>query len=526
MLLDIHILYDALSSYYPQIETRYDGELRLRQARLIRHNSGVFDPDFIYLGMPEDIIAQADALAGVDLISLGAIGDVMLKNHDLSVIMVAETCSEAEVFCALQTCFDRYAQWESSMLKAVARNAPLVEMLQLAASELDNPIAVNDLSLRMIAMGGHLPSDITGTVWESQIEMGYTPSESWKLSSEDLYFFRSHGREAYIPHGLPYESQGYSHLVANIYLQNKLFALLCSSDTNAPFTKGQISLFQHVRDVMELSMVAGRGTAETVDPLYYYLNSLAHGQNVDEKVLDIHLSEMGWSCRGAYLVYAIGDEKGGDLDAARAEFALFRIRNIDIVAMPFYEDGLVGVICNFCGAPPERRFKYHQQLEQLLAGLNMHGGCSMLFTDIRNLRSMVLQSRAALRLPSRAATDSSIVDFQSVYFENLAVLLSEATDLGSLVHPGVTYIMSWDREHGTDLLVCLKNYLANGCNLNRTAKDRFMHRNTLAYRLSKIESILGFSLSEQDEKTRMQLWFSCCIVTESANTAQPCFARM
>ena len=46
---------------------------------------------------------------------------------------------------------------------------------------------------------------------------------------------------------------------------------------------------------------------------------------------------------------------------------------------------------------------------------------------------------------------------------------------------------------GTDLLNTLLTYLKNSGNMNKTASDLHIHRNTLLYRLSKIHNLIGLN---------------------------------
>ncbi len=54
----------------------------------------------------------------------------------------------------------------------------------------------------------------------------------------------------------------------------------------------------------------------------------------------------------------------------------------------------------------------------------------------------------------------------------------------------------YDNENGSFLIDTLVNYYMNGFNIGKTAQMMFVHRNSLQYRLKKIEEILGISLND------------------------------
>ena len=75
-----------------------------------------------------------------------------------------------------------------------------------------------------------------------------------------------------------------------------------------------------------------------------------------------------------------------------------------------------------------------------------------------------------------------------------------------LIHPAVKYLKKYDKKNKTNYLETLREYL--NCALNTTeAVDRlFIHRNTLYYRLKKIEELCEIDLT--DMPTIVCLYFA------------------
>lgn len=67
-------------------------------------------------------------------------------------------------------------------------------------------------------------------------------------------------------------------------------------------------------------------------------------------------------------------------------------------------------------------------------------------------------------------------------------------------------IERYDREHATTYTELLKTYLDNNCKIAETARELFVHRNTLIGKIEKIESIMGKNLN--DKALRERLIFS------------------
>lgn len=66
-------------------------------------------------------------------------------------------------------------------------------------------------------------------------------------------------------------------------------------------------------------------------------------------------------------------------------------------------------------------------------------------------------------------------------------------------------ILFSDNVNKLDLLGTLENFFLNDCNINNTSQKMFIHRNTLVYRIQKIEKILGRSLSSYKNRFVLDL---------------------
>ena len=82
--------------------------------------------------------------------------------------------------------------------------------------------------------------------------------------------------------------------------------------------------------------------------------------------------------------------------------------------------------------------------------------------------------------------------------------LSRSEDLKpfrDLVEPLVRY----DRERGSDLVRTLRVYFACGANASEAADALFLHRNSMLYRLSRIEKLTGADLKNPNVGLILQL---------------------
>jgi DNA-binding PucR family transcriptional regulator len=70
-----------------------------------------------------------------------------------------------------------------------------------------------------------------------------------------------------------------------------------------------------------------------------------------------------------------------------------------------------------------------------------------------------------------------------------------------LVEPLVEH----DRERRSDLVKTLKVYLDVGANASEAADQLFLHRNSMLYRLSRVEKLTGLNLKDPRARLALQL---------------------
>lgn len=87
------------------------------------------------------------------------------------------------------------------------------------------------------------------------------------------------------------------------------------------------------------------------------------------------------------------------------------------------------------------------------------------------------------------------------YYEQLGLYqlfydINNKTLLENFVHNILYNLIAYDKKYNTNLIQTLEVYLNKNCNLNQTAETLFIHRNTIKYRLQRIEEITNTSLDD------------------------------
>lgn len=100
--------------------------------------------------------------------------------------------------------------------------------------------------------------------------------------------------------------------------------------------------------------------------------------------------------------------------------------------------------------------------------------------------------------------------------EDLATSL-ELEPFRELVLPLVNY----DRERGSGLAQTLSVYFKTGSNASETADRLFLHRNSLLYRLERIQKLTGLNLRDHESRLTLQLGLLALSRGENDETEHP-----
>lgn len=97
----------------------------------------------------------------------------------------------------------------------------------------------------------------------------------------------------------------------------------------------------------------------------------------------------------------------------------------------------------------------------------------------------------------------SCIDGLGIY--RVLIELEQSSVMRDFYERSVRSIEEYDQKNGMLLLDTLACYFDHGCNLRVTSETMFLHKNSVSYRLRKIEELLGCSLSDPSVSLSLQL---------------------
>lgn len=135
----------------------------------------------------------------------------------------------------------------------------------------------------------------------------------------------------------------------------------------------------------------------------------------------------------------------------------------------------------------------------LVAGMS---GPAISLVDWPRVYSEALQ---AMQLSSRLHIQNEVVEFSSLGVYQLLVLLEDVAEVRHFTDQVIGPLVSYDVQHRSSLVQTIDEYFNHHGNISQTAEALFIHRNTLLYRLERIQELTGHDLDQANMRLGLHL---------------------
>ncbi len=134
-------------------------------------------------------------------------------------------------------------------------------------------------------------------------------------------------------------------------------------------------------------------------------------------------------------------------------------------------------------------------------------GIGRCHSKISTIKDALQDAMSEVQLANTLCAESTI----TTYFEHLPLHSIATLPREQIQHIYCDTLQSlddYDKQNSTPYIETLRMYFSCSFNAAETAKALFLHRNTLAYRLDKIKSLLGMNLTDSSEL--FSLYYGLC----------------
>lgn len=253
-----------------------------------------------------------------------------------------------------------------------------------------------------------------------------------------------------------------------------------------------------------------------------FLFDVLSGTITDRDLALARARALGWDLDRQYLVSVVALDEPGEWPRGgrgRAEelrhAVLGALRSLPGVIWLERSDGLV--LCLPCPSPehlsvkqPRRARavgeKIRQAADRLGAGSKVTVGMGRCAQDVTGLSGSYREASLAVNLGRKLWGGDRVILFDDLgFYRIMAQYPLEGAEIDSFCRETLGALQDHDRRHNSDLLRTLEVYLDSAGSWAKAAEALSVHPNTLGYRLSRVEQLLGVDLASPEQRLNLQL---------------------
>ena len=479
MKLSLFILADWLSKYTPSVMIS-DGQPCLSGARLYTEGSLDLDDTLLYIGRASDVCP--DEYQDETVMCVNQHDRILIASVDLQGIL-------NEVL----TAFDFYNAWEAALREAAYTSASFQTLIDLSYPVFKNPIFMVDWYGKVLGMTSQSAAKMDGTTWEYMRTQGYLPVYVYdrvQINAEQFDTIE-HSQEIV---RLDFPQYDYHCLHCTVFVENRPFLNFEISKNETELTEGTRQLAEILKQAVLLLLRFSNSPISRPPAISLFSDMLA-GKAYHPEALYRVLQALRWESTKSWYLVALLNPFPGEMSGT----ALLQQLGRELPRGCYFEweSHLVMLIDCETWAATLTKFT------RLLKEGSYFAGVSLPFSSWKDLPLRLKQANVALKQANR----QSVVSLCSEHAWNYLVSeFAQWVNSERLLHPAIEILVNQDLEKGgSELLRTLYEYLRHERNVAETAGALYIHRNSLRYRLERINALIDADLDNPDVRLYLLL---------------------
>lgn len=437
-----------------------------------------------------DPLFSADAPSGVSVLTCS--------------LSLEEACSRA-----FSCCFELNS-WMNRLNTLSRRSKDIQALLSEGAAKLRAPLFLLNSGYRLIA--SNVDHAFENSYIQQLLTDGYLSSESIDELTDNHLLHPVNMQADVTLYESILDTGHYAILALLKYRTNVFGRLLVLSKYGADNAALRDYTKLLARVIQEYSLINNREQFESDAELSALIADLIDRKISGEEELKNRLFRLPALLQPQYHCVLITFEPREEfIPIGRITHSLKKIFPLCNVAM--YQDELI-VLSGDSKTSEDRSNSYDEEsLSKLLERFDAYAAIGNPTKFLSSVRTSYLQCRTTIRLGKVLSANPEQRIFHAADFM-LPLLVDLCAQYGYDFHennliylctPKYTMLKRHDIEQGDDLCTILNTYIRTNCNTSQTARELYLHRNTVINKLDRIEEIIGGKLTDWNLQCQLML---------------------
>lgn len=329
------------------------------------------------------------------------------------------------------------------------------------------------------------------------------------------------------------ETERGKFIITPVVIERKLYGFLVMFGSNSPESELNIKALEQGAVVVALEFLKDKNVQETKKRIMNdFINDLLEGNISNPDILQERGRYLGWDLKkGMQVMVADIEEQhniyNGKVEGNARKVQWFKSPVLDIVKVTAKKLDPGSIIIDksekiviLINIPddykntPNNLYSYtkgiatniQREVTASLNEVNMNLGIGRYYGNIHNISKSYKEALEALNLGKRILGPGKVVHFDDLDVYKVLLNVSDKRILKSFALKYLQPLIDYDKQYGSDLITTLEAYLKNDKKISQTADELFVHRNTVRYRIDRINDILGVDL--EDGEMLFNIYFS------------------
>lgn len=506
MQLNVSIIFECLRDVCEGISCR--DSLRERPIRVFKPSiSGSISDNCLYLvtqGSKEEAVVR-NSSQKANVLYLGNMPQQLIQNGT-NVIWAKASVDRKMIISRVIDIFDYYFSLEAELINALLEDKDITKITLLSNRFFEKQLFFWDSIGKFASTGKNDPHSEDSLMHAAAIES--IISTSAKNANEQGPFFLSSGSEKL--------------LCRNIFFGEDRMGTIAIREQGT-FRNSEISILDYLGETLSRGMrhlkyetVYGTSFQKTV-------MQLLHGEQVNGSELGSILRKYGWSRNDCFRCAIVNINMEDSFSSELTSPLILLEKRVSYThshALTMVNSNHELIVLNDDTASDgfERCI---QTIESMLtsAKISAQVGVGDCWSSIKGIDKSFWQATKALEIGSELQPDKTVHWYNDHLLHFIIEALSSSTGMGTVFVPHeIVRLMQHDRENNGNLLDTLLCYLENGRSKAPTIKELSIHKNTLNYRLRRIDEITG-GLNVSDNDTAIAILLGIKILEGKAYSA-------
>lgn len=386
------------------------------------------------------------------------------------------------------------------LIQVLHSNKGIHILIDEAYNVLDNPILLVDEGYKILAQCQNPILDRPDL--EEQKAQGYMNEKNIAAMKKARLYEKA--RENKYPYYNKESEKSEGWITALVYIHGIESAHIAVSDSNHPFSEEDFELIDFLCRLvsLELQKTDFYRTNESLKHSFF-LSELLENHMRDLSTINHRIQNLNWKTTEFMYIMTISEQQADFFDRKAQLISKQLHQLLPHSRWVIYEGKIVFLIC--LPDTSKKLFEEDGTLNEYLSINNLCASLSRCFSSFLDIRKYYEESLTAYDFGLRLKPDKKIYMYEDFICQHIGKIIAYDYELKDFYHSSVVLIKNYDKAHKTNLLETLKEYLRYPDNPAAAAKNLFIHKNTLFYRMSKIKELFPIDLSDGEERLKIHL---------------------